>query len=319
MEPESIRAIHHITAIAASAAENLAFYEDLLGLRLVKQTVNFDDPYTYHLYFGDGSGAPGTILTFFPWEGAAPGRPGSGMIGAIALAVPRSALPYWEERLTAHGVRVQPDEVFGEPRLKFQDPHGLTLNLTGAAAAPTVVPWAESPVPPGKGIRGLHAATMRLADAEATDRLLCRALGMERVQATGPRIRYRMRANRSAGHFLDVQHDPQMLPGRQGAGSVHHIAFRARSDAEQAAWRRRLVAEGFAVTAIIDRKYFKSIYFREPGGVLFEIATDPPGFAVDEAPDALGASLQLPPQYEPERARIVAALPLLRIPASQEA
>ena len=221
MEPESIRAIHHITAIAAAAAENLAFYEDLLGLRLVKQTVNFDDPYTYHLYFGDGSGAPGTILTFFPWEGAAPGRPGSGMIGAIALAVPRSALPYWEERLTAHGVRVQPDEVFGEPRLKFQDPHGLTLNLTGAAAAPTVVPWAESPVPPGKGIRGLHAATMRLADAEATDRLLCRVLGMERVQATGPRIRYR--GGQPGVEFLGAagrgQRTPHRLPRPQRRGT----------------------------------------------------------------------------------------------------
>jgi glyoxalase family protein len=312
MNQRKIRAIHHITAIAASAAENLEFYEQVLGLRLVKQTVNFDDPYTYHLYYADGIGSPGTIMTFFPWKTVSAGRPGSGMIVAVSFSVPLEAMAYWDERLTGKGIDVEQDWRFDEPVLQFSDPHGLFLELVGVSAVPSCVPWQESPVEPGQGILGFHSATVLLNSLDETHSLLAGIMGMELYAEENNRYRFKMTEAQSPGHFLEVLVDPRADRAQLGAGTVHHIAFRASTDEEQILWRKRLIQERFQVTEIIDRKYFRSIYFREPGGVLFEIATDPPGFSVDEPLGELGASLKLPSRYEAMRGKIVSSLPPLR-------
>jgi predicted esterase/catechol 2,3-dioxygenase-like lactoylglutathione lyase family enzyme len=307
-----ISGIHHITAIAASPAENLNFYETVLGLRLVKQTVNFDDPHTYHLYYGDGEGAPGTIITFFPWENLPRGRAGAGMVTAIAFAIPGESIPYWQERLRRHAVAFVETVRFGAPTLRFDDPHGLTLELVGVEAPPTVRAWPESLIPAAHAIRGFHTATVLSRDPDATQALLTQVMGMTRVGKDGDRHRFRMPAADAPGHFIDLVEDVSALIGQQGGGSVHHIAFRVADAQVQAAWRRVLAQKGFNPTAVRDRNYFQSIYFHEPGGVLFEFATDPPGFGVDEQPDRLGATLKLPAQYEPMRSQIESRLPPLR-------
>ena len=314
MNQNQISAIHHITAIAASAAKNLEFYEQVLGLRLVKQTVNFDDPYTYHLYYGDRTGSPGTIITFFPWEGASAGIQGSGMIGAISFSVPLKALPYWEERLRANGIGVQRASRFDEPVLKFRDPHDLPLELIGIPSVPDSVHQRESSVEPSLSIAGFHSATTILNSLDETQNLLVGIMGMELYGKENDRFRFKMRDDQAPGHYFDVRVDPGARRGRQGTGTVHHIAFRAHTDEEQRWWRRQLIQEKFKPTEIVDRKYFKSIYFHEHSGVLFEIATDPPGFAVDEPLEKLGASLKLPSQYEPIRSKIVKSLSPLRNP-----
>ena len=313
MNQNKISAIHHITAIASSAAENLEFYEQVLGLRLVKQTVNFDDPYTYHLYYADGTGSPGTIITFFPWEGTSVGSPGSGMISAISFSATIKSMEYWYERLAGKRIDVQRDQRFDEPVIKFKDPHGLSLELIGVSSAPPSIPWQESSVEASHGLLGFHSATARLNSLDGTQGLLTGIMGMEFHGQEGNRYRFKMRDSQSPGHFLDVLTDPRSSRGRLGAGTVHHIAFRCRTNEEQVNWRHRLIQERFQVTGIIDRKYFRSIYFHEPGGVLFEVATDPPGFTVDEPLEKLGASLKLPCQYEAIREKIVRTLPPLRI------
>ena len=319
MNEERISAIHHITAIASSAAENLEFYEQVLGLRLVKQTVNFDDPYTYHLYYADGAGSPGTIMTFFPWEGVPVGRSGSGMIVAISFTVPLQSMSYWYERLTGKGIDVQRDLRFDEPVLRFSDPHGLPLELVGVSSFPSSVPWQESSVKPIQGLLGFHSATALLNSLDDTQGLLAGIMGMELHGKENNRYRFKMREAQAPGHFFDVLVDSHAAKGQSGAGTVHHIAFRTRTDDEQLNWRKRLLKGRFQVTEIVDRKYFKSIYFHEPGGVLFEIATDPPGFSVDEPLDKLGASLKLPSQYEATRGTIVKKLPPLRASEYQHA
>jgi len=313
MNLSKISAIHHITAIASSAVENLEFYKRVLGLRLVKQTVNFDDPYTYHLYYGDGAGSPGTIMTFFSWEGAPSGSPGSGMIVAISFSAPIKSMEYWYERLTGNGIDVQRDLRFDEPVLKLKDPHGLSLELIGVSPIPASLPWQESSVEASQGLLGFHSATALLNSLDGTQGLLAGIMGMELHGNERNRYRFKMKETQSPGHFFDVLVDPRAGRGRLGAGTVHHIAFRSKTDEEQLNWRKRLIQERFQVTDIIDRKYFRSIYFNEPGGVLFEIATDPPGFTVDEPLEKLGASLKLPSQYEPIRSKLVKALPPLRI------
>ena len=306
-----ISGIHHITAVAASAAENYRFYTRVLGLRLVKKTVNFDDPYTYHLYYGNETGRPGTILTFFPWEQAAPGTPGSGMVSAIAFAVPRRSMGLWRQRLGKAGIAVQTSERFGEPVVRFKDPHGLPLELIGTPARAGMIgqePHQDT------AITGFHSATMLLTRIDATRSILVEGMGMTPVKQEGGRYRFSMADPAAPGHLLDVQVDPSAPPGRPGGGTVHHIAFRTRDSREQQAWRQRLGQRGLSVTDVRDRKYFQSIYFSEPGGVLFEIATDPPGFAVDEEPRQLGRALKLPVRYEPLRQRIEARLPPLPLP-----
>jgi predicted esterase/catechol 2,3-dioxygenase-like lactoylglutathione lyase family enzyme len=312
MNQNKISAIHHITAIAASAAENLEFYEQVLGLRLVKQTVNFDDPYTYHLYYADQTGSPGTIMTFFPWEGASAGIQGSGMIVGISFSAPLKSVRYWYDRLTGKGTDVRRGSRFNEPVLSFQDPHGLPIELIGVSSSPSPVHWQESPVEPSQGLLGFHSATALLNSLDDTRSLLAGIMGMDLYGKENNRYRFKMREAQAPGHFFDVLVDSDAAKGRLGAGTVHHIAFRSGTDEEQLNWRRRLTQDRFQVTEIIDRKYFRSIYFREPGGVLFEIATDPPGFTVDEPQERLGGSLMLPSRYESIREEIVRRLPPLR-------
>ena len=306
----TIGGIHHITAIASSAVENLAFYENVLGLRLVKKTVNFDDPYTYHLYYGDEQGSPGTIITFFPWENLPRGKAGAGMITAIAFAVPEASLDFWRKRLDRYSIARRDTVRFGERVIQFEDPHGLGLELVGISTSPSHDGQAAV-LPTDTRIRGFHSATALLHSLENTHQLLNDIMGMELQGQAQGRYRYGMPNGPVPGAFYDVVIDTQAAIGRQGGGTVHHIAFRAASFQEHAAWQKLLREKRFEVTPIIDRKYFQSIYFNEPGGVLFEIATDPPGFDIDEGIAELGQKLMLPKQHEPMRAEIENRLPTL--------
>jgi glyoxalase family protein len=307
-----ISGIHHITAIASSATENLAFYENVLDLRLVKKTVNFDDPYTYHLYYGDTTGAPGTIMTFFPWENLPRGKAGAGMVIAIAFSIPRGSIDYWRERLSVHGIETKEGERFGEAFIQFEDPHGLSLELIETPAVHSILNQSHHSKSADNRIVGFHSATTLLRSLEETQSLLVNLMGMEPHDKQGNRYRFKMKNDDAFGHFYDVVIDAQAENGLQGGGTVHHIAFRTQTDEEQKYWQKSLMQGGYEVTQIRDRKYFKSIYFNEPGGVLFEIATDPPGFTVDESYESLGRDLKLPHQYESMRAEIESRLPKLR-------
>jgi len=308
----SITGIHHITAVTSSAAENLAFYEKTLGLRLVKKTVNFDDPFTYHLYYGDAKGSPGTILTFFPWENLPRGKPGAGMVTAIAFAIPRSSIEFWTRRIGAQAIRIEKSDRFGDPVLQFADPHGLPIELIGSSDPPSTAHWPEGPVEKAHAVTGFHSATTTVNVLEENNTLLRDVMGMTLHGRENHRYRFRLNATEAPGHFLDVVYDPKAPLGRPGGGTVHHIAFRTESDASQLRWQSILRKSGVGVTDVRDRKYFRSIYFHIPAGVLFEIATDPPGFLVDESLRELGSSLQLPEQYEPMRSEIEQRLPRLR-------
>jgi len=305
-----VAGIHHITAVASSAPENVDFYTHVLQLRLVKKTVNFDDPYTYHLYYGDQTGRPGTILTFFPWEQIRPGTTGTGSVSAVAFAVPAGALNHWRDHLSENRITFDETVRFGESVIRFADPHGLPLELV----APPPVPDEQENSAASEietAIRGFHAATVLLGRIEDTRTLITKVMGMVPVGQEGSRYRFAMNDRQSAGQLLDVVIDPSAPRVRPGGGTVHHIAFRTRDSREQLKWQARLRDHGLQVTEVRDRKYFESIYFREPGGVLFEIATDPPGFTVDEASDSLGRDLKLPGRYEPLRTDIEAQLPSL--------
>jgi catechol 2,3-dioxygenase-like lactoylglutathione lyase family enzyme len=315
---QQLSGIHHVTAIADEPQENLDFYAGVLGLRLVKLTINFDDPGTYHLYYGDGAGHPGTIMTFFPWPKAPRGRRGTGQVTAVSFAVPKGAISYWAERLTEHAVPAETSERFGEQVLSFSDPHGLYLELISTGDVQPDRAYAEGPVPSDYAIHGFHSATLTEAGYERTAALLTDTMGFRLAEQEGNRFRYAAHT-RGPGAIADVLCAPEQRPGRVAVGTVHHIAWRTGDDAQQEAWQKDLARLGYDVTPVIDRKYFHSIYYREPGGVLFEIATDPPGFAVDEAPDALGSKLQLPPWLEPARQQLLAILPPLRLPAAAHA
>ncbi|MFF8801654.1 MULTISPECIES: ring-cleaving dioxygenase [unclassified Methylobacterium] len=301
--------IHHVTAFAGGTARTVDFYTRVLGLRLVKKTVNFDDPGTYHLYFGDEAGAPGTILTFFPIAHAAPGRVGVGQVSQTAFRVPRGSIGAWTHRFVALGVAHEaPSVAFGETELRFRDPDGMPLALVGIDGIEGEPAWAADGIAPDQAIRGLHGATLLLRQAEATAAILTDVLGFERIGQEGTQIRLAGVAR--LGGTVTLREVGDFLPGRQGAGSVHHIAFRAADDAAQEAMAERLRdRHGLAVTEQRDRQYFRSVYFREPGGILFEIATDAPGFAVDEPAAELGRALKLPAFLEPHRGQIEAVLP----------
>lgn len=310
----TITGIHHITAIAGDPQGNLDFYADVLGLRLVKRTVNFDDPTTYHLYYGNETGGPGTILTFFPWRGMPSGRRGHGQVVTTAFSVPEGSLGYWRERLESFGSLAEPpEERFGDTVLAFSDPDGLKLELVAHEEAEAMPAWKASPVPVERAIRGFHSAALCLGSYERTASLLTERFGFEDAGREGNRFRFEAPGGPGPGRRVDLVCAPDMPVGRMGIGTVHHIAWRARDEEEQKVWRERILAHGLDVTPVLDRHYFRSIYFREPGGVLFEIATDPPGFAVDEPLARLGGSLTLPPWLEPARQRIEAALPSLRV------
>ncbi len=303
--------LHHITAIAADGKRNVDFYTRVLGLRLVKKTVNFDDPGTYHLYYGDAAAAPGTLLTFFLWPGLPRGRSGVGQPGATAYSVPATAIPFWRERLEAAGVTVAaPERRLGEDVLAFADPDGLPLEVVGTTGADARAPAPHPAIPPDKGIRGFHGITLPVADGAPTAAALTQDMGYRRAEQEGTRTRFTV-AGGGPGTYVDLVAAPRRPPGRGGAGTVHHVAFRTADDAAQERARTALSGRGFAVSPVMDRRYFHSIYYREPGGALFEIATDGPGFAVDEPGDQLGRHLTLPPWYEAHRAEIEARLPRL--------
>jgi len=310
-----IAGLHHVTAVTGDAQRNLDFYTGVLGLRLVKRTVNFDDPGSYHLYYGDERGRPGSLLTFFAWPGAPAGRHGAPQAATTSFSVPPGSLDFWGERLAASGAR--PDGPFarldGERFLELRDPDGLRLELVAGTAAPADPgPRPSGPVPAERAIRGLHGVALAEEEPGRTAELLVRTLGFEPAGADGDRSRYV--GEDAAARVVDVLRAPGGPRATLGAGVVHHVAFRTPDDETQEHWRRRVASAGPDVTPVIDRSYFRSIYFREPGGVLFEIATDGPGFAVDEPEDALGTSLRLPPRYERERAAIESVLPPLRLP-----
>ncbi len=309
--------VHHITAIASEPQGSLDFYTEALGLRLVKLTVNYDDPTTYHLYFGDASGRPGTILTFFPWPGAPRGRAGTGRATATAFAVPTSALAFWVDRFARLGLRFEmPVRRFDEEVLAVQDPDGMALELVGSPEAKMAEAWPASPVPAEHQIAGFHSVTLSVEGTERTARLLADTLGFRAAQQDGNRFRYTTAAEGS-GAIVDLVCLPTGRLGRLGAGIVHHVAWRARDEAEQRAWRAELAGLGYNVTPVMDRTYFRSIYFREPGGVLFEIATDPPGFTADEPAEQLGSRLMLPPWLESHRDKIESVLPRLELAPSR--
>ena len=303
--------IHHVTAISGKAARNLDFYTRTLGVRFVKKTVNFDDPGTYHLYYGDEVGHPGTILTFFPWENAAPGRAGIGLAQQTAFRVPTSSIGFWTHRFLAKGVAHDSlEKRFDEPVLSFKDPDGLSLALVGVSDVEGEETWTDGGAPAEHAIRGFHGVTLMIGDSAGTAAILGDVLGFKEVGREGPYLRFR--AAQGVGGVVDIREAKEFLAGQMGRGSVHHVAFRAVDDAAQAAMARKLVENhGLQHTPQLDRQYFRSVYFREPGGVLFEIATDAPGFAVDESVASLGKELKLPPFLEPRRHEIEAALPLL--------
>jgi glyoxalase family protein len=302
--------IHHVTAISGRASKNVDFYTRTLGLRLVKKTVNFDDPGTYHLYYGDEQGKPGTILTFFPWEHAAPGRNGDGLTEETAFRVPSESIGYWTHRLIEKGVPHRAlEKRFGEPVLSFTDPDGMSLALVGVAGAAGEPAWSGGGVPAEHAIRGFHGVTLMLEKAAPTGAVLTGLFGFKETGREGHLVRYET-GEGEPGTVVTIRETAGFLPGRMGRGSVHHIAFRAADDGRQAEMAKKLREDHRLVpTEQLDRNYFRSVYFREPGGILFEIATDQPGFAVDEPVATLGRELKLPPFLESQRREIEAALP----------
>ncbi len=295
--------IHHITAIAGDPQRNLDFYTEALGLRLVKRTVNFDDPGSYHFYFGDNIGTPGTIMTFFPWPGARRGARGSGQVTVVSFAVPRNSMAFWKERLRA--THVTAEEIkgrFGCNALRFLDADGLQLEIVASA---------NEESSSERAIRGFAAPTLEVRNPEKTEKLLTENLGFEFVAEENNRRRFRGSGSNASAEIDLVSSEAGF--GQIAAGTVHHIAFRAADDDEQRKLREQLVARGLNVTPVIDRQYFHSIYFREPNGILFEIATDGPGFLIDEPVNALGETLKLPPIYESKRNEIERVLPTIHL------
>lgn len=314
---EGVNGLHHVTAIAGPPQENLDFYAGVLGMRLVKKSVNQDDPGTYHLFYADAVGHPGSDLTFFPWSQLAPSRPGHGLSSEVSLAVPPDSLDYWGQRLESYGTAVSAVESrFGERVLPLADPHGLRVALVESASAMqrTFEPWDASPVPVARQIRGLESARMVERDMTATTLFLTRVLGFSLLGSEDGWHRYGVAGGQS-GCYVDLHDAPAAQRGAWGVGSIHHLAWRVRDDAHQEQVRSLVDAAGRRPTDVIDRFWFKSVYFLEPGGVLFELATDGPGFAADEDPAHLGEALVLPPWLEPQRDAIAAALPSLSEPS----
>jgi glyoxalase family protein len=317
MRASELLGIHHVTAIAGDPQENVDFYVGRLGLRLVKKSVNQDDPSTYHLFYADGAGNPGTDLTFFPWPRAPRGRPGAGQAVSVAFAVPASSLSYWSTRLRDSGMPLSgPHARFDEEVVALSDPHGLALELVASAEAEHRQPWAaweDGPVPPEHAIRGIHAVTLQESALEPTSAFLTGALGFRPLCEGEGRVRYGVRAGGS-GALLDLLVRPDEPRGRIAVGTVHHVAWRTPNAEKQERWLEEIRALGVPHSPLIDRFWFRSLYFREPGAVLFEIATDGPGFSIDERAEDLGRRLILPPWLEPDRQQIEAGLPPITLP-----
>jgi glyoxalase family protein len=309
--------IHHVTAISGAPQRNVDFYASTLGLRLVKKTVNFDDPETYHLYYGDGAGSPGTIMTFFPWAHAPGGRIGAGQPVVTSFSIPAASLGYWTERMIEMGVRFEkPRDRFGDTVLSFEDPDRLRIELV--ATEDERQGRSGGPVQDEHSVRGFHHVALAVETTERTARLMTDTLGFWRADKAEGRIRLAA-GEGGPGDLVDVVNAAGFPHGSMGVGTVHHVAFRVPDEQTQLALREEIAALGYNVTPVLDRNYFRSIYFREPGGVLFEIATDPPGFAVDEAEDELGTHLMLPPWLETRRDRLEEVLPPLHVPTGERA
>ena len=308
-----IPGVHHVTAICSDPQANIDFYTSTLGIRLVKLTVNFDDPHSYHLYYGDAEGRPGTILTFFAWPGAPRGRRGTGQVTTVSFSAPPQSIDYWKERLRSKGVRIEgTSERFDDRVMAFYDPDGLLLELV-ANPRDNREGWTNGPIPREFAIKGFYGVTLSEEGYEQTSSLLTDTMGFHFVDQDGNRYRYRA-SDTEAASTVDVLCLPAARAGEVSVGTVHHVAWRTPNDEEQMIWREKLVESRLNVTPVIDRKYFHSIYFREPGRVLFEIATDPPGFTIDEPLESLGSSLALPPWLEPMRASLESELPAVTLP-----
>jgi glyoxalase family protein len=297
-----IKGLHHITSMAADAQTNNDFFTKTLGLRRVKKTVNFDAPDVYHLYYGDEIGRPGSVMTYFPFPRMHKGRPGTGEISQTVFAIPQGALPFWKERLSRCGVTgLQESESFGEKRLHFTGPDGDGFSLA-ETANDSRTPWTGNGIGAAEGILGFHSASMRLADRTAAGELL-EFMGYQKAETQGAVTRYRIEGGNEA-NLIEVEERPELPAAQQGAGSVHHVAFAVEDRAAQLETRKKLLDTGYQVTPVIDRDYFWAIYFRSPGGVLFEIATNEPGFERDEDTAHLGEALKLPSQHEHLRSAI---------------
>jgi glyoxalase family protein len=308
---DKITGIHHITAIAGDARRNLEFYTQVLGLRMVKKTVNFDDPGTYHFYYGNETGTPGTILTFFPWEGIVNGRAGTGMATEIGYSVTKESLEFWADRFRRFNVRQgEPGERMGEIYLPFRDPDGLNIDLIAGNYPDDRQPWITPEVGADVAARGFHSVTLTLRQIGPTASILTDVFGYRLERQEGNRYRYITDAIPTAA-IVDLVEAPQGDRGLNGGGTNHHVAFRVANEEMQMAFREKILSRGLHITPKINRDYFFSVYFREPGGVLFELATDNPGFTVDEPAGQLGQHLKLPVQYEPMRERIEKSLPAL--------
>jgi glyoxalase family protein len=313
----SVTGLHHVTAIAGPPQENLDFYAGVLGMRLVKKSVNQDDPGTYHLFYADAEGRPGSDLTFFPWTRLAPSRDGHGLSTEVSLTVPSGSLPFWGQRLAQYGITCSAiEQRFGRRAIPLVDPHGLRVALVelreGESRAFT--PWEHSPVAAESQIRGLESARLRERELALTVGFVTEALGFELIGTENGWHRYGVNGGAS-GAYIDMQEAPHDRRGAWGAGSIHHLAWRVDDAEHQLAVRERVESAGRNPTPVIDRFWFQSVYFLEPGGVLFELATDGPGFAVDEDPAHLGESLVLPPWLESHRGQISSMLPELHVPS----
>jgi glyoxalase family protein len=311
-----ITGIHHITCIAGAAQDNVDFYEGVLGMRLVKRSVNQDSPGTYHLFYADAEGHPGTDLTFFPWPQMAPAKAGAGLAMEISLAIPLGSIGYWTDRLREHAIAVGDEEIRrGTSAVAFNDPHGLPLALHETADERDFTAWPDSPVPTEKQIRGLHTVRLCEADLAATSEFLTGVLGFVDIGVEGDWSGFEIGGGGS-GKYVEIREIPDAARGRWGTGGVHHVAWRVPDDETELAVREDIARARRRPTEVIDRFWFKSVYFLEPGGVLFEIATDGPGFAIDEDPATLGEHLVLPPWLEPHRDEIEAALPPIKPPVT---
>lgn len=308
---ERISGLHHITAIAGNAKRNYEFYTKILGLRMVKKTVNFDDPGTYHFYFGNETGAPGSILTFFPWEGIGQGRNGTGMATNIGYSVPKGSLEFWADRFKQFHIK-QEDiaERFGETYLSFQDPDGLSIDLIVPEKEDNRKPWETNEVKADVATKGFHNVTLSLKNIRATAEILTDILGYKLLKQETNRYRLITDAVNNAA-IVDLLELPNAAAGYNAAGTNHHVAFRVKDENIQMEFREKIASRGLNITPKIDRDYFYSVYFREPGGVLFELATDNPGFTVDEPVNELGTHLKLPKQFEKARPQIEKILPVI--------
>ena len=306
-----LNGLHHITAMAGDPQRNVDFYVGVLGLRLIKKTVNFDDPGTYHLYYGDYVGTPGTIVTFFPWPGARQGHPGAGQATKISFQVRRGSFAFWSERLTQKGVHFTKScQRFGRVYLQFHDPDGIALEIVESETPRSIQPWTGSGVPPEHALTGFDGVTLTLDGYQKTSQLLIEIMGARFVGSEGDCFRHELGDGPEKAK-VDLICQPAGFPSRGGVGLIHHVAWNTPSDDEEAKWLKQLTGAGFNTSPIIDRNYFHSIYYREPGHVLFEIATANPGFAIDEPVESLGEKLMLPDWLEPDRSALEAKLPAL--------